>query len=89
MAQDNEEDLKALTHILRYYMFRRTHEDTLFGHPILNMPDIEEQTCEVLLCKAERHLYRELMVRCISELFGEPVHHSNYPTRKLIHPRFG
>lgn len=70
-SQDDEVDRENLQLILKAYMLRRTHEDTIFGHPILSMPDIGEKTFSIKFCKAERYLYRELTLRCVRDLFGK------------------
>ncbi|KAL1953897.1 hypothetical protein VTO42DRAFT_2049 [Malbranchea cinnamomea] len=57
---DNGVDPEVLNSIMKPFMLRRTHEDTLFGISILEMPDLEEQTISIAFTKAERYLYRAL-----------------------------
>lgn len=42
-------------------MLRRTHEETLFGLPILKLPDIDENTLVIRFSHVEKLLYREII----------------------------
>ncbi|KMP00614.1 hypothetical protein CIRG_00756 [Coccidioides immitis RMSCC 2394] len=50
-----------LSNLLRGYMLRRTHEQTLFGLPVLKLPDIDESTITVQFSRVEKFLYREII----------------------------
>ncbi|KAI1938582.1 hypothetical protein LOZ66_003385 [Ophidiomyces ophidiicola] len=49
-----------LASLLRAYMLRRTHEETLFGLPILKLPDVDECTITIQFSKMERLIYEEI-----------------------------
>lgn len=42
-------------------MLRRTHEETLFGLPILTLPGIDENTSVINFGQVEKALYREII----------------------------
>ncbi|WEW57749.1 hypothetical protein PRK78_003216 [Emydomyces testavorans] len=57
--------------LLRGYMLRRTHEETLFGLPILKLPDIDENTVVIHFSNVEKFLYREIIKFVMQQYMSE------------------
>ncbi|KAL3452103.1 SNF2 family N-terminal domain-containing protein [Aspergillus insuetus] len=51
---------QRLTNLLRAFMMRRTHASRLFSLPIIQLPDINEQTVEVEFSEAEWLIYEAI-----------------------------
>ncbi|GBF67270.1 DNA repair protein [Trichophyton mentagrophytes] len=64
---NQDPDHRRLTNCLRAYMLRRTHAETLFGRPILKLPDIDENTVVVEFSIVERALYQKLIGSFLDE----------------------
>ena len=48
-------------------MLRRTHAETLFGRPILKLPDIDENTIVVQFSIVEKALYQKMIGSFLDE----------------------
>lgn len=60
-----------MINIFRAYMLRRTHEETLFGLPILKLPDIYENTIVVKFSASERFLYKAMVAHSVDNFICE------------------
>ncbi|KAF3483061.1 TPR domain-containing protein [Arthroderma uncinatum] len=52
---------RCLRNYLRAYMLRRTHEESLFGLPLLDLPDIDENTITTKFSIVERFVYNQIV----------------------------
>lgn len=60
--------LGRIHNILRAIMLRRTHEDTLFGAPIVKLPGISHRTVMVEFNPVERKIYNMVKSRYIEQI---------------------
>ncbi|EZF53414.1 hypothetical protein H103_03696, partial [Trichophyton rubrum CBS 288.86] len=63
----HDPDHHRLLNCLRAYMLRRTHAETLFGRPILKLPDIDENTIVVQFSIVEKALYQKMIGSFLDE----------------------
>ena len=63
--EDNEECLKRLIGVISGLMIRRTHADSLFGAPIIKLPENHQTTINLKFNRVERYLYEIIRLRCI------------------------
>ncbi|PGH19530.1 hypothetical protein AJ80_03865 [Polytolypa hystricis UAMH7299] len=82
-CQANDLDYARLVNMLRSMMLRRTLEDTIFGYPILTLPDIDEQTIYVRFSRPEKFLYREVIELFMSQILADPKSSYNQSTMLL------
>lgn len=56
--------------LLRTVLLRRNHLDTIFGLPLLKLPETEQQTTEVEFNDVERQIYQVVKARFITRING-------------------
>ncbi len=66
----SEKALVRLSVQLKKIIIRRTHQDTMFGRPILQLPPITNKTIELEFTVLERTIYRIVRDRFIQKIKG-------------------
>lgn len=61
---------ERLHSFLNQVMLRRTNLDTLFGVPLLKLPETEQKTTEVEFNDVERQIYQIVKARFITRING-------------------
>ena len=61
---------ERLHSFLNIMMLRRTNLDTLFGVPLLKLPETEQQTTELEFSDVERLIYQVVKARFITRING-------------------
>lgn len=70
-----------LQQILMKIMVRRTHQDQLFGRPLVNLPDLNEQTVVVEFNATEKAVYKIVEKRfrlVVQKYYAQGVAQKNY-----------